>query len=140
MNVNETIISPKFDEQTGLCTNGWVCEHRWPELRKMNEFRNVIDGALCHSWWDNGSNLLGFCRGTRGFFALNSANRPVQHEFYTCLAEGVYCDVISGGVAGKRCTGDRVYVDKNGRAHVTMNARSALAIHVKATIKRSQSI
>lgn len=137
MDANEATISPIFDANTGLCTNGWVCEHRWPQLRKMNEFRNVIDGALCHSWWDNGLDLLGFCRGTRGFFAINSAYKTAKHEFFTCLAEGVYCDVISGDVAGTGCTGNKVYVDKNGRAQVTLGARTALAIHVKAMAKKS---
>lgn len=51
LHLNETIgpptdangtISPNIDATTGQCTNGWVCEHRWPAIRNMVQFRNVV--------------------------------------------------------------------------------------------------
>lgn len=29
-----------------LCSNGWVCEHRWREIYSMVQFREVVQGEL----------------------------------------------------------------------------------------------
>lgn len=30
--------------QNGTCRNGWICEHRWPEIFSMVKFRSIVSG------------------------------------------------------------------------------------------------
>ncbi|KAG5285028.1 hypothetical protein AALO_G00033260 [Alosa alosa] len=46
------------------CGDGWVCEHRWRQIRNMVAFRNVVNGQHFTNWWDNGSNQIAFGRET----------------------------------------------------------------------------
>lgn len=127
MDSAEAIISPTFNA-TGHCVNGWVCEHRWPEIRNMVKFRNAVGHAPLEWWWDNGYSQIAFCRGNRGFIAINNGNDRMEQELHTCLPEGVYYDVISDGRTGRTPT--EVVVNKDGKAHITVNRNSVLAIHI----------
>lgn len=46
-------------EEPGPCGRGWVCEHRWPQVYRMVEFRNVVQDAPLTNWWSNGHNQIG---------------------------------------------------------------------------------
>ncbi|KAJ8357146.1 hypothetical protein SKAU_G00199400 [Synaphobranchus kaupii] len=54
------------------CGDGWVCEHRWRQIRNMVIFRNVVNTQPISHWWDNGSNQVAFGRGNRGFIVFNN--------------------------------------------------------------------
>lgn len=126
----QATISPEFDAATGQCKNGWVCEHRWPQIRNMIRFRHIAADKPLEHWWDNGYNQIAFCRGDRGFIVFNTADRVMRQELYTCLPEGIYCDVISGGRNTTECTGTKIHVNSHGKAHFTLDSHSVIAIHV----------
>lgn len=124
-------MSPKINETDGQCLNGWVCEHRWPEIRKMIEFRRVVGSAPRISWWDNVKNQIAFCRGIRGFIAFNNEPVDMNEKLFTCLPTGTYCDVISGNKEGNSCSGGKIEVDDNGEAQITIpSSVGVLAIHI----------
>ncbi|XP_067845729.1 pancreatic alpha-amylase-like [Heptranchias perlo] len=119
------------------CGNGWVCEHRWRQIRNMVIFRNVVDGQPFGNWWDNGSNQIAFGRGTTGFIAINNDDWNMDVTLQTGLPAGTYCDVISGQREGDRCTGLRVIVAADGRASFQISNTAEdpmLAIHVDAKL------
>ncbi|XP_067892666.1 pancreatic alpha-amylase-like isoform X3 [Heterodontus francisci] len=119
------------------CGNGWVCEHRWRQIRNMVIFRNVVDGAPFANWWDNGSNQIAFGRGNRGFIAINNDSWNMDVTLQTGLPAGTYCDVISGQKEANRCTGLQVDVTANGKASLQISNTAEdpiLAIHVDAKL------
>ncbi|KAK3867221.1 hypothetical protein Pcinc_027299 [Petrolisthes cinctipes] len=42
------------------------------QIYSMVQFRNVAHGTDMNDWWDNGNNQIAFCRGDRGFIAINN--------------------------------------------------------------------
>ena len=111
------IVSPIFNDDDS-CGNGWICEHRWREIANMVEFRNVIHGTNINDWWDNGNNQIAFCRGSKGFIAINNEGSDMKVDLQTCLPPGQYCDIISGSNIGSGCTGKTVNVRSDGRAYI----------------------
>lgn len=133
---NANIITPTMDESSGQCNNGWVCEHRWSEIRNMVRFRNVVGKAPRISWWDNNGNQIAFCRGIRGFVAFNNEQEDMDVTIFTCLPEGSYCDVITGQKKGNDCTGTKVVVDENGEGRIRITSKvGVLAIHIEVATK-----
>lgn len=131
---NGTIISPEIAD--GVCTNGWVCEHRWRQIWQMNIFRLVAKSSPVVNWWDNGNNQIAFGRGSLGFIAINGDKTDLRRNLTTGLPAGRYCDIISGRVQGKHCTGKTIEVDNNGLAliDISVNAEDGvLAIHIGDT-------
>lgn len=136
--VNGEIISPKINSTSEQCENGWICEHRWHEIRNMIKFRNIVGNAPITSWWDNNRNQIAFCRGTRGFIAFNIETVEMNTKLFTCMPSGTYCDIISGELDGMgKCTGNQVVVDENGEANIRIASGTvgALAIHIGVKIK-----
>ncbi|KAI8121942.1 hypothetical protein FF38_02197 [Lucilia cuprina] len=128
----EEIISPEFDEATGACVNGWVCEHRWRQIYNMIEFKNVIGPVGINDWWDNGDNQIAFCRGNRGFVAFNGQTYDLKERLMTCLEPGVYCDVITGSKVNGQCSGKTIVVELWGYADIFIGSQEqdgVLAIH-----------
>ncbi|KHJ46923.1 alpha amylase, all-beta domain protein [Trichuris suis] len=80
-------------------------------------------------------NRIAFSRGRRGFFALNNDGkyswvRTVQ----TGLRPGVYCDMITGEVAGPGCTGKSVIVNKDGTVNLFLRSGRVMAISTASMI------
>lgn len=46
----------------------------------MVKFRDVVDGTTMNDWWDNGNNQIAFCRGNKGFIAINNDNYALQQN------------------------------------------------------------
>lgn len=63
------------------CGNGWMCEHRWSQIYGMVHFRNVVQGTGLNDWWDNAGNQIAFCRGDKGFIAINGESFPMNRVF-----------------------------------------------------------
>uniref|UniRef100_A0A671YAA3 Alpha-amylase n=1 Tax=Sparus aurata TaxID=8175 RepID=A0A671YAA3_SPAAU len=99
------------------CGDGWVCEHRWRQIKNMAIFRNVVNGQPQSNWWDNQSNQIAFGRGNRGFIVFNNDDWNLDVTLNTGMPGGTYCDVISGQKEGSRCTGKQINVGGDGRAH-----------------------
>lgn len=116
----------------GTCDGGWVCEHRWRQIRNMVGFSKQAGGYGVENWWSNGNNQISFSRGNQAFFAM-TCEGSVSRDFTTGLPDGNYCDVISGDPTDSGCTGMYVTVS-GGNAHITVPSGedSMVAIHVGA--------
>ncbi|XP_003494475.1 alpha-amylase [Bombus impatiens] len=133
---NGNIISATINPDNS-CGNGWICEHRWRQIYNMVRFRNAVKGTSIKNWWDNGSNQIAFCRGNSGFVAFNNDRNDLRATLKTCLPPGQYCDVISGNLENRRCTGKVVNVQQNGDAYIEISKGEedgVLAIHVGAKL------
>ncbi|KAG5285250.1 hypothetical protein AALO_G00001220 [Alosa alosa] len=119
------------------CGNGWVCEHRWRQIRNMAIFRNVVNGQPFSNWWDNQSNQIAFGRGNRGFIVINNDDWSLDVTLNTGLPAGTYCDVISGDKSGSRCTGKQVQVGGDGLAHFQISNTAEdpfMAVHADSKL------
>ncbi|XP_032074411.1 pancreatic alpha-amylase-like [Thamnophis elegans] len=119
------------------CGNGWICEHRWRQIRNMVIFRNVVDGQPFTNWWDNNSNQVAFGRGNQGFIVFNNDDWNLTATLQTGLPEGIYCDIISGQKEGNTCTGIKIHVRGDGTADFNISNFAEdpfVAIHAKAKL------
>ncbi|KAG5678093.1 hypothetical protein PVAND_007795 [Polypedilum vanderplanki] len=136
---SQNILSPTFDAN-GQCTNGWVCEHRWPAIRNMVQFSAAVKGTKAENWW-TGWNEIAFSRGNRGFIAINAKDNgdSTNVRLYTSLPAGIYCDMSSGNKVGNSCTRKTVTVGSDGYADIYIpgaysNEEGFIAIHVDAKL------
>jgi alpha-amylase len=129
---NGNILSPEFDSN-GQCSNGWVCEHRWPQIVKMLQFRRETASGVLTQFTNIAKDQITFCRGSKGFVAINNSNTTLAATVNACVPDGVYCDVISGDVVNGQCSGEHVIV-RSGKASINLPADSdgILAIHTGA--------
>ncbi|KAK7047174.1 hypothetical protein VNI00_006840 [Paramarasmius palmivorus] len=109
-------------------SNGWLCQHRWIAFSGMVGFRNTVGSAALNNWVSPQSQQIAFGRGSAGFVAINNADSGWSATFTTSLADGSYCDVISGSSSNGACTGTGITVS-GGQFTATVPARSAIAIH-----------
>ncbi|XP_038166778.1 alpha-amylase 1-like [Arvicola amphibius] len=119
------------------CGNGWVCEHRWRQIRNMVAFRSVVNGQSFSNWWDNGSNQVAFGRGNKGFNVFNNDDWALSTTLQTGLPAGTYCDVISGDKIDGNSTGIKVYVSGDGNAQFFISNTAGdpfIAIHVESKL------
>ncbi|MGE7386622.1 carbohydrate-binding module family 20 domain-containing protein [Streptomyces sp. NPDC004126] len=105
-------------------SDGWKCQHAWPEISSMVGFRNTARGQGVTDWWDNGGDQIAFGRGAKAYVALNHEGSALTRTFQTSLPAGTYCDVQNGGRA--------VTVDSGGRFTATLQPQTALALHTGA--------
>jgi alpha-amylase len=108
----------------------WVCEHRDTVIAAMVAFRRAVAGTTIADWWDDGDNAIAFSRGDRGFVAINLEDATVDIDVPTGLPPASYCDVLSGGGPDGSCAGRIVGVGADGRVRLSLDARTAVAIHV----------
>lgn len=113
----------------------------------MVGFHNEVGSSPLTNWVSPQSQQIAFGRGSAGFIAVNNADSPWSATFTTGeMADGSYCDVISGKNDNGRCSGGscvfyripqfvegwtishRVTVS-GGTFTATVPSRSALAIH-----------
>ncbi|RXN25829.1 pancreatic alpha-amylase-like protein [Labeo rohita] len=119
------------------CGDGWVCEHRWRQIKNMVAFRNVVNGQAFSNWWDNGNNQISFSRGSKGFLVINNDDWELNETLTTGLPAGTYCDVISGQKESGRCTGKQVVVGGDGRASIRISNQEEdpfIAIHADSKL------
>lgn len=131
------ILSPSFTDD-GQCVSPWICEHRFPPIVEMIKFRNVVGNSTIGNWADNGQNQMAFCRGNLGFIAFNNElSLNFMSLLQTCVPQGIYCDVISGGKDKDECVGTEVIVDENGKAMITIPYESEIpvvAFHIESKL------
>ncbi|XP_077133885.1 pancreatic alpha-amylase-like [Ranitomeya variabilis] len=133
---NGSIKVVTINEDT-TCGNGWVCEHRWRQIKNMVIFRNVANGQALTNWWDNGENQVAFGRGNIGFIVFNNDNWNMDVTLNTGLPAGTYCDVISGEKKFARCTGKQITVSSTGKANFKISNLAEdpfVAIHINAKL------
>lgn len=121
-------------------SRGWICEHRARAVANMLGFRRASVGAPVANRWDNGKNQLAFSRGDRGFVAINHEASALVQALPSGLAQGRYCDVLSGdfspaaGTTPASCSGNVVEVDAAGSINLDLPAETALALHADAKL------
>jgi len=93
-------------------------------------FRRVVAGSDVNHWWDDGANAIAFSRGDKGFVAINNGGTGVVVDVVTGLAQGTYCDLLTGGKIGAICGGISVGVTAGGAVHFDLPAKTAIAIDV----------
>ncbi|XP_029173183.1 alpha-amylase A-like [Nylanderia fulva] len=129
-NSDDSIISPEI--VNGQCSNGWVCEHRWPQIYHMVEFRNLVNNEPLQNWWSDGNNQIAFSRGSKGFVAF-AVEGDLREKLQTGLPRGTYCDVITGDIVDGKCSGKSVDVDDDGHALIEIlssDPEGVLALHI----------
>lgn len=104
-------------------TDGWKCQHKWPEIISMVAFRNVTSGQPVTNWWDDGNDAIAFGRGSKGYVVINHESGALNRSFHTSLPGGTYCDVQSGRT---------VTVNDDGWFTATVAHNTALALHTGA--------
>ena len=148
-----TAAGPPADNQGNTlpvaCGDGWICEHRWPEIANMVEFRNITQGATTvDHWWDNGNNQIAFARSDRGFIAINNEDTPLKQTLMTGLPAGLYCNILAvpspdlvnaaattePEIPFPGCAVKTVEVDSLGNAQIEVPPYRALAIHIGAQL------
>uniref|UniRef100_A0A182YLT8 Alpha-amylase n=1 Tax=Anopheles stephensi TaxID=30069 RepID=A0A182YLT8_ANOST len=123
----ENILSPGRPTSDGSCQNGWVCEHRWPVVRRLVSFRNLVAPAPLTDVQIT-SGTFAFCRGSVGFAVFNSGSETYHGVWNTCLPAGEYCDIITGERVGSDCIGTRVLVTEDGTVSLTLPAYSSVVL------------
>ncbi|WP_265523552.1 carbohydrate-binding module family 20 domain-containing protein [Oerskovia flava] len=113
-------------------SEGWNCQHAWPEIAGMVGFRNAAGDAAVTGWWDNGNDQIAFGRGSAAYVAINGEGGTLQRTFQTSLPAGTYCDVTQGRPTATGCSGGTVTVDGSGRFAANVGSNDAVAIHVGA--------
>jgi alpha-amylase len=132
---NSTDDSPPSDASGYVtntdCANGWYCTDRIQGVANMVGWHNAAQGAAVANWYDDGSNLIAFSRGTKAWITINNENSTQTRTFQTGLAAGTYCDVIHGDytAATGSCSGPTVTVDASGDATVSVAAKDAVALY-----------
>ncbi|MEU6339783.1 carbohydrate-binding module family 20 domain-containing protein [Streptomyces sp. NPDC046977] len=105
-------------------SDGWKCQHAWPQIAGMVGFRNAVAGTAVTNWWSNGNNAIAFGRGSKGFVAINHESGPISQTFTTSLPAGTYCDVQHSGAS--------YTVASNGTFTATVGANDAVALYTGA--------
>ncbi len=114
------------------CSSGWQCVTQSTGMKGMVGWRNATASATTVSnFTATAGDVIGFSRGSKGWIGLNDSSNPSTASYRTRLADGVYCDVITGGLGANGCAGTAVSVS-GGTATVTVPAHGAVAIHVNA--------
>lgn len=135
---------------TFTCGDGmnWVCEHRWPAIANMVNFRKTVgDAPITHfssaagPIWKHVSipvsssdangqpyvgNTLSFCRGDKGCIAINKDALQWTVTLQTDMPAGQYCDVSQDD--GDNCP--FVTVGEDGKTTITLERMSTVAFHV----------
>ncbi|WP_229401522.1 carbohydrate-binding module family 20 domain-containing protein [Micromonospora okii] len=115
-----------------VCGAAWNCLTRSTGIKGMVGWANAARPVRSVSDFTTvNSNVIGFHRGDRAWIAINDSGSASTATFTTGLADGRYCDVVSGPATASGCAGGTVTVS-GGRATVTVPANNAVAIHVDA--------
>lgn len=113
---------PPNNGQVNSCySDGWKCQHAWPQIAGMVGFRNAVSGTAVTDWWDDGGNAIAFGRGSKGYVAINHEGSALSRTFATSLPAGTYCDVQHAGAS--------YTVASDGTFTATVGANDALALY-----------
>jgi alpha-amylase len=115
------------------CSNGaWQCNTQSTAMKGMVAWHNAARSVTTVSdFTATNAGVIGFHRGSLGWIGLNDTSSASTASYATGLADGTYCDRITGGVNGSSCAGTAVTVS-GGRATVTIPAGGAVAVDVNA--------
>jgi alpha-amylase len=120
---SDTDAGPPNNGQVSACySDGWKCQHAWPQIARMVGFHNAVAGTAVTNWWDDGGNAIAFGRGSKGFVAINHESGSLTSTFTTSLPAGTYCDAQHSGTSYS--------VGSDGKFTATIGAGDAVALYV----------
>ncbi|CAI2354046.1 unnamed protein product [Caenorhabditis sp. 36 PRJEB53466] len=126
--------SPQFNsDKTCASSSGWVCEHRWPEVREMVKFRSSVQGTAAAAIATDNQRIA-FARDGAGFFALNQQGGAWNKIFSTTLPAGDYCDHYTGGISNGKCVGTKITVKDDQTAYLSVPSNSVVAISLSSKL------
>ncbi|PAA54082.1 hypothetical protein BOX15_Mlig014141g1 [Macrostomum lignano] len=112
------------------CLGRWVCEHRWPAIRRAVQVRAAIEAASpkpTTARTEVGINSIAIARNGLAFYAASTDNglHSSSTVLQTGLPAGTYCDLMTGEVASdrSRCTAQSVTVRADGLADIQLADR-----------------
>lgn len=74
-------------------------------------YNKVVSDTSITNYAAPSATQLSFGRGSSGHVAINIDTSAWSNTFTTSLADGAYCDVISGPMSGSKCSGNTyVYI------------------------------
>lgn len=127
---NDTAV-PDVDFNTECTTAGgsdhYACQQRWGTTRGMIAFHNSVNGTTVNNWHDNGSNVIGFSRGDKGFIAINNSAQEEAIDWTTTLPDGEYYNLYANN------QGLQTVRVANGKVTTTLPAMQAIALATTAT-------
>ncbi|MFI1070161.1 carbohydrate-binding module family 20 domain-containing protein [Streptomyces puniciscabiei] len=101
------------------CSRGWYCLDRDTAVVGMVAWHNAVGTAAVSDWQTKSSDVIGFGRSGKGFFALNNGTGTATYTFSTGMADGMYSNVIDGGATKVTVSG--------GHASITLPAKGGVA-------------
>jgi alpha-amylase len=115
------------------CGNGaWQCQTQSTGIKGMVGWHNATQSVTTVAdFTATAANIIGFHRGSLGWIGINASGSASTATYRTGLADGTYCDVITGGATSTGCVGTSVTVS-GGTASVTIPANGAVGIDVNA--------
>ncbi|SEN83219.1 carbohydrate-binding module family 20 domain-containing protein [Actinacidiphila rubida] len=129
---SDTDAGPPNGGTVNACySDGWKCQHAWPQIAGMVGFHNAVAGTAVTNWWDNGNNAIAFGRGSKGYVAINHESGAITQTFATSLPAGTYCDVQHAGATYS--------VGSDGRFTATVGAGDAVALYAGAPCSGTSS-
>ena len=154
-----SLLSP-FDDNCGYWKDRhmkpYACEHRWPEVRNMVQWRNVagLSDATLFDIRENSVLLItrGDKQGPKGkaFVAVNNGGDYFKQVVDTKgMPPGTYCNVVTqarnGGASVEDCypckasCPDKVTVGNDGKMEVQLPGKNALAFHTGSRVPSTTS-
>ncbi|MFF7194729.1 carbohydrate-binding module family 20 domain-containing protein [Streptomyces sp. NPDC008079] len=121
---NNDAGAPNGGTVNACYSDGWKCQHAWPQIANMVGFRNAVSGTAVTNWWSNGNNAIAFGRGSKGYVAINHEGGSLTQTFTTSLPAGSYCDVQHSGTS--------YTVGSDGKFTATIGSNDAVALYVGA--------
>ncbi|WBO66720.1 carbohydrate-binding module family 20 domain-containing protein [Streptomyces camelliae] len=113
--------SSGFVTDTDCAGGAWYCLDRDTSVVGMVAWHNATDTAAVSNWQTMSSDVIGFGRSGKGFFALNNGTSAATYTFATGMADGTYSNVIDGGKSTVTVSG--------GSASLTIPAKGAVAFY-----------
>ena len=116
---------------------GWLCQDRATATAGMVGFRNATSGSPVSRWWSDGSDAIAFAREGSGYVVINKESTTLSRTFDTGLPAGTYCNLVTGHVQGRHCTGPTVAVASDGSMTAAVPGLSALAVDRAAMVAQA---
>ncbi|OIJ67151.1 alpha-amlyase [Streptomyces mangrovisoli] len=113
--------SSGFVSDTDCSSGSWYCLDRDTGVVGMVAWHNAVDTYAVSDWQTKSSNVIGFGRSGKGFFALNNGSSAATYTFTTGMSDGTYTNVVDGGASTVTVSG--------GSASITIPAKSAVAFY-----------
>jgi len=125
------VLAVHGDDGSLRCGDGmnWVCEHRWPAIANMFNWRKSAGSESITSWTLLSDNQAYFCRGPNACIIINGAQEQLAVSPTLTLPEGEYCNVIVSDDPSQ-CPLTKVNGDGTTAGQVLVPPTSTVAFHV----------